>query len=238
MPPKPGGTLRAAFGLQVPGTAHPAVSRAARATRTPVFLPPARFSRAYPPVAAAPLRVDGCHTTRPRALTRGACFARHTGSGTGLPHGVERRYHPARVWQALRALPVANALWQPPASGPVRSPPLLCRSGILSASAPDASSQAPCVPDALAASFHLPSVAAAAASRRAPATTPPGAGGGSRASGARALRVDTRPSPHARRQCRLPPRRALDRRTTSRSFSRTTNRYGTTNSRRTTTGGG
>ena len=62
MPPKPGGTLRAAFGLQVPGTAHPAVIRAARATRTPVFLPPVRFSRAFPPVAAAPLRVDGCHT--------------------------------------------------------------------------------------------------------------------------------------------------------------------------------
>ena len=67
VPPKPGGTLRAAFGLQVPGTAPPAVIRAARATRTPVFLPPARFSRAYPPVAAAPLRVDGCHTTRTRA---------------------------------------------------------------------------------------------------------------------------------------------------------------------------
>jgi len=227
VPPKPGGTLRAASGLQVPGTALPAVIRAARATRTPVFLPPARFSRAYPPVAAAPLRVDGCHTTRTRTITRGACFARHTGSGTGLPHGVERRYHPARVWQALRALPVAYAWWQPPASGPVRSPPLLCRSGILSASAPAAASQAPCVPDALAVS-HLPSVAAAAASRRAPATTPPGAGGGSRASGARALRVDTRPSPHARRQCRLPPRRALARRTTNRSFSRTMNRSGTT----------
>jgi len=96
VPPKPGGTLRAASGLQVPGTALPAVIRAARATRTPVFLPPARFSRAYPPVAAAPLRVDGCHTTRTRTITRGACFARHTGSGIG----------------------------------PVRSPPLVCRSGI------------------------------------------------------------------------------------------------------------
>jgi len=41
---------------------------------------------------------------------------------------------------------------------------------------------------------------------RAPATSP-GAGGGSRAAGARSLRVDTRPSPHARRHCRLPPLR-------------------------------
>jgi len=73
---------------------------------------------------------DGCHTTWPRAHTRGACCARHTGSGTGLPHGVERRYDPAHVWQALRPVPVACAWWQPPASGPLRSPPLVCRSGI------------------------------------------------------------------------------------------------------------
>ena len=54
--------------------------------------------------------------------------------------------------------------------------------------------------------FPIPSVAAAACVR-APATTP-GADGGSRAAGARALRVDTRPSPHIRRQHRLPPDRA------------------------------
>ena len=170
MPPKPGGTLRAASGLQVPGTAHPAVIRAARATRTPVCLPPARFSRAYPPVAAAPLRVDGCHTTLPRALTRGACFARHTGSGTGLPHGVERRYHPAHVWQALRALPVAYAWWQPPASGPVRSPPLACRSGSLVGQRTGRRVASSLRAGCARRRSHIPSVAAAAASRRAPAT--------------------------------------------------------------------
>ena len=62
-------------------------------------------------------------------LAARAC-ARHSGSGTGLPHGVERRYHPAHVWQALRPVPVACAWWQPPASGPLRSPPLVCRCGI------------------------------------------------------------------------------------------------------------
>ena len=152
MPPKPGGTLRAADGLQVPGTAPPSARRAARATRTPACLPPARFSRAYPPVAAAPLRVNGCHTTRPRALTRGACMRTPYRPGTGLPHGVERRYHPAHVWQALSAEPVVNSR-RPRSSGPVRSPPLVYRSGILSASAPAAASQAPCGPDALAAVF-------------------------------------------------------------------------------------
>ena len=76
----------------------------------------------------------------------------------------------AHVCQALPGGASRSALWQPPASGPVRSPPLVCRSGILSASAPAAASQAPCVPDAPAAAFHIPSVAAAAASRRAPAT--------------------------------------------------------------------
>ena len=173
----------------VPGTAPPSARRAARATRTPACLPPARFSRAYPPVAAAPLRVDGCHTTRPRALTRGACMRTPYRPGTGLPHGVERRYHPARVWQALRALPVAYAWWQPPASGPVRSPPLLCRSGIF-------------------------------VGQR---TGPPRR---------KLLACRSRSPPHFTSPVwqlpplpveRLPPRRALSRRTTNRSFSRTTN---------------
>jgi hypothetical protein len=54
-----------------------------------------------PGVAAAPLRVDGCHAPcHGLALAARAC-ARHSGSGTGLPHGVERRYEPAHVWQAL-----------------------------------------------------------------------------------------------------------------------------------------
>jgi hypothetical protein len=196
------------------------------------------------------------------------------------------------VWQALRAVASRFAWWQPPASGPVRSPPRVCRSGIMSASATAAASQASLRAGRARRHFPIPSVAAAAASRRAPAATltrahtrgacvrtpyrtasacragvtgrqapaparqpPPsgtvaaarlpqrhlvgqrdgrrvagslragrarrhfsrsqcgsrrqscrapaatlaGAGGGSRSAGARALRADTRPSPHARR---------------------------------------
>jgi hypothetical protein len=56
----------------------------------------------------------GCHTTRPRAHTRGACCARHTGSGTGLPHGVERMIIHGACGRPCRAVPVACAWWQPP----------------------------------------------------------------------------------------------------------------------------
>lgn len=45
-----------------------------------------------------------------------------------------------------RAVPVAPLGGSRPSSGPVRSPPLAYRSGVSSASAPAAASQAPCVP--------------------------------------------------------------------------------------------
>ena len=124
-----------------------------------------------PGVAAAPLRVDGCHRHGHGLALAARTCARHSGAGTGLPHGVERRYCPAHVWQALQGGASRYAWWQPPASGQLRSPPLFfAAAAFVSASAPAAASQAPCVPDAHAAAFHIPSVAAAAASRRAPAT--------------------------------------------------------------------
>ena len=110
------------------------------------------------------------------AHARGACCARHTGSGTGLPHGVERRYHPARVWQALSAEPVgelqASALIRP---GTVTGGS--SRSGITAEGVPSAILTAQACSSAAvapAAVFQIPSVAAAA-NCRAPATTP-GAG--------------------------------------------------------------
>ena len=150
---------------------------------------------------------NGCHATWPRANTRGACCARHTGSGTGLPRGVGRRYEPAHVWQPLpggasrlrlvaaarhparygRRRSFAATAFYRPAHRPPRRRLLACRSRSPPLSRPRCGSRRHAC--------------------RAPATEP-GAGGGSRAAVARPLRVDTRPSPHARRHCRLPPLRA------------------------------
>jgi hypothetical protein len=115
----------------------------------------------------------------PRAHTRGACFARHTGPGTGLPHGVEWRYSPAPCGRPCRrrdcpSVSQASRTGQHgAASGPVRSPPLLYRSGVSSARAPArrvASSLRSC---AHAAFFPLPSVAAAVNPAERPPRTRP-----------------------------------------------------------------
>ena len=150
---------------------------------------------------------DGCHAARPHARTRGACMR--------TPYRLRNRPATRRCAEIRPGARVAGLAGQcqslalggsrphPDRYGRRRS---FAAAASLSASAPAAASQAPCVPVALAAVLHVPSVAAAARVRS--AATSPGAGGGSRSAGARPLRVDTRPSPHSRRHCLLPPRRA------------------------------
>ena len=145
---------------------------ASQAPCVPVRTPPFHI----PSAAAAPLRVDRLpHPTR-HELSAPPLLCSHTGTGTGLPHGVERRYHPARVWQALSAEPVgelqASALIRP---GTVTGGS--SRSGITAEGVPSAILTAQACSSAAvapAAVFQIPSVAAAA-NCRAPATTP-GAG--------------------------------------------------------------
>ena len=168
-----------------PARYGPRRSLAAVASRRPAHRPPRRRLLAdrmrtppfhIPSAAAAPLRVDRLpHPTR-HELSAPPLLCSHTGTGTGLPHGVERRYHPARVWQALSAEPVGELQ----ASALIRSGTVTggsSRSGITAEGAPSAILTAQACSSAAvapAAVFQIPSVAAAA-NCRAPATTP-GAG--------------------------------------------------------------
>ena len=131
---------RTPFGLRRPARVpwRPPGTRGTRslpgrlaASRTPRHSPAATLARAHPHAAALGGSAASAATRpRPQAHTRSTCCARHTGSGTGLPHGVERRYHPAHVWQALPGVAPRRLGGSRPPSSPVRSPPLACRSDI------------------------------------------------------------------------------------------------------------
>ena len=122
-----------------------------------------------------------------------------TGHCHGLTLAALLRSHTGRPRLAARVFREDNP--QRPCGSrrrPVRSPPLLCRSGICVGQRTGrrvaGSLRAGCARRRI----PVPSVAAAVNSAGRPATRA-GAGGGSRSAGARSLRVDTRPSPHARR---------------------------------------
>ena len=101
--------------------------------------------RRFAPRARRPMRMaTGSH------FAARAC-ARHTGTGTGLPNGVTGRQSPAPFGRPCGTVPVASLGGSRPASGPVRSPPLVCRRGTRQAvTATDANRKRPsppgCVP--------------------------------------------------------------------------------------------
>ncbi len=161
----------------LPGPISPAVQSAKQrqicnrlgvATRPPAASFPARLqagrSRRLPPIPDAP--------TGTRALTRGACRRTPYRSGTGPPHGVERRYHPARVWQALTVGASCGYLLaaarHPDRYGHRRA---FTAEASIAAIAQARQSQAPLRALRVRRHFHIPSAAAAATGT--PARGPP-----------------------------------------------------------------
>jgi len=180
---------------------------ASRAPCVPVRTPPHFTSPVWQPPSILP---SACHEHGHGLTLAARACARHTGSGTGPPPSVSGKRSPGACAAGLagrcRPLRLPAAARIRTATVPAASLPQRHHGGRPATRHPHRASLLRCRV-AGPPPFPHPRCGSRRQSCRAPATTP-GAGGGSRAAGARALHADKRPSPHARRQCRLPPRRA------------------------------
>ena len=179
-----------------PATRHP---HCASLLRCRCGRPAAAFH--VPSAAAATAATNSAARSRSRRVPRTPYRLRHRPATrrcgliimSARVAGLAGRCHP-------------QAWWQPPVirTGTVSAASLAAVAFRRPAHRP-AASQAPCVP-VRTPTFTRPQCGSRR--QRQSACHNAGRGRGRRAAGARSLRVDTRPSPHARRPDRLPPNRA------------------------------